>query len=56
MRRHARVIAGCIGVFAVGIVVGLVYGPGGSSGEPRSTTVVTVGTTLTVKVPPSSSP
>jgi hypothetical protein len=57
LRAHVRGVAGCFAVFAVGLVVGLTFGPGRSSGDPKSTTVVvTVGTSGAVRPAGTTSP
>jgi hypothetical protein len=48
LRRHIRGLVGCAVVFAVGCAVGIFFGTGGSSGNSKPTTVVTVETTVTV--------
>jgi hypothetical protein len=48
LRRHARAVAGCAVVFGVGIAFGVAFGGGGSGGDSKSTTLVNVGSSVTV--------
>jgi hypothetical protein len=48
LRGHARGVAGCAVVFGVGIAIGAAFGAGGSGNDPKSTTLVNVGGSVTV--------
>ena len=47
LRRHIRGLVGCAVVFAVGCVIGILFGTGGGGAHPKPVTVVTVETTVT---------
>jgi hypothetical protein len=47
LRRHIRGLVGCAVVFAVGCVIGILFGTGGGDAHPKPVTVVKVETTIT---------
>jgi len=48
LRGHAAAVAGCAVVFGVGIGFGIAFGAGSSGGDAKSTTLVNVGSSVTV--------